>query len=363
MKDIHQLKLLVRLRRVAVPLLGLLLLLLAGYGLWAAIHTITTHRRIRSEHIGEPRSYALLWDGIGIATESGVRTVHTVDLSTGKALSRDYRWIASAPRIDEALPYAVFCDLDGRRGYLDARTGKEVIEGRWTRAWNFSEGVGAVVDDKARLGFIAPDGTYVIPPSFRYRSGVDFLFRNGYCPVSGENGLLGFIDTAGGWVHPPSFQDVRPAGKDAWLVKGDGGWGLMDRDLSWLCPPACSAIRILPDRDRIAYFTEGGVKQLRTFEGDVIEPFVVDCAMPLYPDEDSPDGISTDFLWFSVDEKLGLMDATTGEVILPAIFDDVDYMSGNDCFICCRLGEDGSESILFDTRERTVLNPVKSDQR
>lgn len=363
MKDTHQLKLLVRLRRVAVPLLGLFLLLLAGYGLWAAIRTATLRHRIHKEHAGDPRSYALLWDGVGVATEAGVRTVHTVDLSTGKALSRDYLWIASAPRANETLPYAVFCDRDGRRGYLDARTGKEVIAGRWTRAWNFSEGKGAVVDDEARLGFIGPDGTYVIPPSFRYRSGVDVLFRNGYCPVSGENGLLGFIDTAGGWVHPPSFKVVRPAGEDAWLVQGNEGWGLLGRDLAWLSPPVSETIRPLPGKERLAYFTEGGVKQLRTFQGEVIEPFVVDSAMPLYPDENTPDGTPTEFLWFIVDERMGLMDAETGDVILPAIFDDVDYMFGNDRIICCRLAEEGSESVLFDTRERTILNPGKSGLR
>ena len=89
----------------------------------------------------------------------------TYNKLTDKRLSPKVRWISCVPERDSLT---VFCDKEGKRGYLNVNTGKVVINGQYNHAWHFSEGLAAVVADNGKVGFINYDNEMVIPAVYDY---------------------------------------------------------------------------------------------------------------------------------------------------------------------------------------------------
>ncbi len=84
----------------------------------------------------------------------------TYNKITDERLSPMVRWISCVPERDSLT---VFCDTEGKRGYLNVNTGRVVIDGQYKHAWHFSEGLTAVVADNGKVGFINYDNEMVIP--------------------------------------------------------------------------------------------------------------------------------------------------------------------------------------------------------
>jgi hypothetical protein len=110
---------------------------------------------------------------------------------------------------------------DGKRGYISAETGKEVVKPIYKRAWidDMETGLAACVNGDYKLGFInAKTGETVIPFQFdfdvdyntgRYDQPVfDYVFCNGICIVPGEGGKLGMIDKTGKLLLPIEYVDI-----------------------------------------------------------------------------------------------------------------------------------------------------------
>lgn len=128
------------------------------------------------------------------------------NIVTGKTTIKDIKvdWTASSGT--DTL--AVFCAED-RRGFFNVNTGKIVIEPKYRKAWNFSNGL-AGVQKNGYVGFLDPKGNVVIDFKFPYYGNPlsNFVFKNGYCVVADSTGKCGVINTKGEWVIDPVYDNV-----------------------------------------------------------------------------------------------------------------------------------------------------------
>jgi hypothetical protein len=149
---------------------------------------------------------------------------------------------------------------DGKRGYISAETGEEVVKPIYKRAWidDIETGLAACVNRDNKLGFInAQTGETVIPFQFdfdedcntgRYGQPVfDYVFCNGICIVPGEGGLLGMIDKTGKLLLPIEYVDIinwRDKNTPNIILKKYAGansdyqyiYGVCDRNFNMIVP-------------------------------------------------------------------------------------------------------------------------------
>lgn len=177
-----------------------------------------------------------------------------------------------AVSLDEAM-LLIIDEKDAKRKYLDVKGDNVVLlPGVYDHAWRFSEGMAAVVFDGS-IGFINDKGIFVIYPTFalpqydipEYKQRgingvvvnyniwssktmglnkyVDFIFQNGLCPMSGDNGLFGFINKKGEWVVEPEYSYIG-ALKDGYrIVRKEDKYGIMDANLKLVVPMKFAKIR------------------------------------------------------------------------------------------------------------------------
>lgn len=69
-------------------------------------------------------------------------TVRVRSKKTARYTTNKLRWVAGTPERDSLT---VFCDKDGFRGYINVNTGEIVFPAQYSKAWQFSEGLGAVL--------------------------------------------------------------------------------------------------------------------------------------------------------------------------------------------------------------------------
>jgi hypothetical protein len=91
--------------------------------------------------------------------------------------------------------------------YIDA-TGKKVIDKRFYRGWDFSEGLAAAMDKAGgKWGYIDTKGTFAITPRFSSSSGnYVWPFENDMAKIE-VAGRYGYIDHSGDFVIHPEFLD------------------------------------------------------------------------------------------------------------------------------------------------------------
>ena len=129
------------------------------------------------------------------------------NIVTGETTIKDIKvdWTSSSG-VDTL---AVFC-ADGKRGYFNVNTGKIVIEPKYRRAWNFSEGI-AAVQLNGFIGFLNTKGEVEIGFNYPYYGNPlsSFVFRNGHCVVADSTGKCGVIDKTGKWDIEPIYDNVE----------------------------------------------------------------------------------------------------------------------------------------------------------
>lgn len=281
----------------------------------------------------------------------------TYNKSTDKRISPKMRWISGVPERDSLT---VFCDKEGNRGYINVNTGEVVIDGQYKHAWHFSEGLAAVVADNGKVGFINHDNEMVIPAVYDYVSDYDYLFRDGFCilPDGGTN-KYGAIDTLGKMKVPMEYSRIfKTYEESTWYIRKDGKCGLADKNMDIIFEPIYDNITSQP-WDGNAYLTLNGVKQLVTFDGEVLLPFVVDEVLPMQyisgVDEEGHD-VYEQHPYLSavlVDYKhWGVMDSRTGKTVLPAIYSDLDLVSKD--LIMAEVDGNEENNILFTVAGKRV---------
>lgn len=286
-------------------------------------------------------------------------TAYTYDYVRDKRLSPKLKWISTMPERDSLT---VFCDKKGLRGFINVNTGLIEIEGQYECAWHFSEGLAAVVGKEDKVGFINHDNELVIPMEFDRVAGNEYIFRNGYCVIQDkESRKWGVIDTKGEWKLRPEFDYISQSFcSDGYAIVHKGPFeGVLDEYMNFIFEPVYDDVSMYAP-EGTAYLRKGGVKQLVAFDGEVLEPFVVDSTEPMmYPYGKDEEGKTMyrqhpSLVSFSVGpDNCGVMDSRTGKVLIPAVYDYVSMISEH------LIGADlysGREKIIFTaTGKRTNL--------
>lgn len=234
----------------------------------------------------------------------------------------------------------------GLRGYLNANTGRVVIPEQYHRAWVFSEGLAAVVDESGKVGFINKDNDVVLPFVYPYnrKTSVDYLFHDGLCTMVDEQGMCGLIDAEGGWIINPTYDYIwAPLFGKYRIAKQNGKFGVLDKDLKPLFPMIYDNVEFAGVQESDGVFiVKEGIKQQVAFDGSIIQPFVVDGVAPLHfqqriapivVSDDYDSSIKTeattlsDYMSYWVGNHCGVLNAKTGMVVIPAVYNDVDMIS------------------------------------
>lgn len=249
------------------------------------------------------------------------------------------RWVAQAPERDSLT---VFCDKNGKRGFLNVNTGKIVIGGKYAHAWVFSDGLAAVVEPDGKMGFIDRTGEYVIAPKFDYKLSHDYVFRHDLCCIADHDGKQGLIARDGEWILPQEYSSIEyVAEADMFIPAMDGKCGLVRNgscewvypleydDIHWTDAPAGKGFILYRDYQAVHV----------AVDGSVITPFVVDetAAMKyktkFHSDVADEYEISDKVIAFEVCDLWGVMDKHTGKVLIPAMYGSV-YMASEDILQC-----------------------------
>lgn len=278
--------------------------------------------------------------------------VATYNKITDERLSPKVRWISCVPERDSLT---VFCDKEGKRGYLNVNTGKVVINGQYKHAWHFSEGLAAVVADNGKVGFINYDNEMVIPAVYDYVVDYDYIFEDGICVlVDGLTNKCGAIDRQGNMKLPMEYSRIFKAyNESTWYIRKDGKCGLTDSDMNIIFEPVYDNIRS-NSSDNNAYLTLNGVKQLVSFDGEVILPFVIDQTWPLkymvkYHDDMADEYELHPYLVeVMIDYNChGVMDSRSGKMVIPAIYSDITMISKD--LLMAEVNGDEENNVVFTT--------------
>lgn len=283
--------------------------------------------------------------------------VRVKNKKTGEYTTPKLKWVSGTPQRDSLT---VFCDKEGKRGYLNVNTGVIVIPAQYSKAWQFSEGLGAVLGEGNRIGFIDKENNLVIGYEIPYDKGMDYIFKDGYCVVKFwevEGYRYGAYAKDGHMVMGWNYTRIDNPDENGYrIVANEDGCWLYDRDFNKVLPDTYDAIQMARGNEGI-YVTKNHVKQLLSFDGKVLEPFIIDSTYKLkymtkYNDDEADEyKLVTDILVYRVDSWEGLMDARTGKVITPAKYWSFEMISKD--LISAELGY-GEEGVIMDKRGRVV---------
>ena len=285
------------------------------------------------------------------------RTVRVKNQKTGHYTTEKIRWVSDVPRRDSLT---VYCDTEGKRGFLNVNTGEIAIRAQYRKAWQFSEGLGAVLGDNDNIGFINSDNQLVIDCMIPFEKGMDYIFKDGFCiaafweidqyryAVYAKDGsqVLGWNYTR---IDEPDSKGYR-------IVANEDGYWLFDRYFNPVLPDRYDNIEVAQGNEGI-YVTKNHVKQLLDFDGTVIDPFIIDNTYMLsylkeYNSYDTEEyELISDIVVYQVDNWEGLMDAHTGKIITPALYWSFEMISKD--LIRARLGY-SDECVVLDRRGRRI---------
>ena len=254
------------------------------------------------------------------------------DTEENKCILKDLKWVSGIPKRDSLT---VFCNEDGKRGFLNINTGRVEIEATYSHAWHFSQGIAAVVDDSGKLGFIDHDGNVVIPMQYDYDEECDYVFVDGHCamPDTGTD-LWGVIGLSGECVIPYEYECLSyDDTHHSWISRKDGYEGLWDSTLQEIFPNEYDEI-CFTDKTGEVYLVKDGLQQLVAYDGTVIQPFVISGTWTLsYKEYDAEldENIYVQhpyLVGYQVATYMsGVMDSRTGKVVVPALYSRVSLIS------------------------------------
>lgn len=290
-------------------------------------------------------------------------TVRIYNKATKDYTTKKILWVSGTPCEGDSL--TVFCDKEGKRGFLNIKTGEITIPAQYTKAWNFSEGLAAVLGGNGRIGFINAYNQLVVDYIIPFEEGTDYIFKDGYCKVCFHNnegdcnyalycrdGSLA-LDWNHTFIGEPNKQGYR-------IVAYGDDYRILDRDLRQVLPEVYEMAKLASGNNGV-YVTKNHIKQLLSFDGTIIEAFVVDgtrrLELPVRDDagDDLVNSMDKDVLVYVVDGWEGLMDVRTGRIITPASYRHISLISK--ALIQAQLGNT-DESVVLDKKGQ-VASSVK----
>jgi hypothetical protein len=252
---------------------------------------------------------------------------------TRKYTTAKLRWVSDAPVDDSLAVYAV----PNKRGFINVNTGNIAIDAEtnnYSKAWVFSEGLAAVVQD-GKIGFINALNEVVIPFKFDYSTkcrmyDVGYLFHNGYCIMTNANGDLGLIDRAGNWVVEPTYDEVWAPHESGYrIVVKENRYGVLDSKCAMTYPVEYGYITIASDG---FVLTKCGRMWKVDFVGNVVQPFMYsDTSYINYPIGYNDNGeviyAISNFAKYEILGCYGVINLATGEPITPAIYSAINVLT------------------------------------
>ena len=124
--------------------------------------------------------------------------------------------------------------VDGKGGYID-KTGKFVIPPKFRVNHPFQEGLGIVGFNFDEIGFINQAGEIVIQPQYGYMAGTGF--KEGLSVVAFAYGKYGYIDQQGTLVIEMKFEEASAFSEGLASVKMDGKYGYIDKEGKFVIAP------------------------------------------------------------------------------------------------------------------------------
>ena len=329
-------------------------------GLFAALIIACAIREQINDHYGKDAHY---WDrnlseNICVHVFSNMN-VRVYDRKAEKYVTPNLEWVASIPDKDSLT---VFCDKDGKRGFLNVNTGKITIEGKYEHAWIFSEGLAAVVEPNGKMGFIDGSGEYVIAPEIDYIDSHDYVFKHNVCCIENSEGNQGLLSRDGKWVLPQEYSYIDYiAAADMFVPEKDGKEGLlMNGSFEWVYPVEYDNISWTDAPSGHGFILYKDFRSWHvSLDGTVIDEFLVDDTRVLKymvkynSDVEDEYAISDKVVSFKVHGLWGVMDKQTGKVLIPAKYGNVEMVSKN--IIKCSLESGQSEdSVLYDLTGKKI---------
>ena len=284
-------------------------------------------------------------------------TVRLWDKANGRYTTKKLRWVSGEPCAGDSL--TVFCDLEGWRGFVNVRTGEIVIPAQYRKAWNFSEGIAAVLGEDNKVGFIDKDNQLVIDYIIPYQSGEDYVFKGGYCRAmhsEDQHDRCALYRKDGSLALEWNYIELEGSECGYRIVRDSTGCWLLDQNLRKVLPQAYDTMKFSGHNS--VYATKNHIKQLIAYDGTVIEPFVIDgCTSTYYCIDDfEGDGYTIEeekeIMVYFMDKRVGLMDAITGKIITPARYLSIRQISPE--LFLAKIGDLDGESVLLDRKGRVV---------
>lgn len=293
--------------------------------------------------------------------EHTTTTVRLKEVNTGKYLTPELSTIFT-DNIKDSI--TVFFHNE-KRGFLNVYTGEVVVPAKFDRAWVFSEGLGAVVMD-SKVGFVNSKGEFIIPCQYNYlrdyKNKIDFLFKDGFCTVTNDNGKHGLIDKTGKWVVDPEYDYInKPVNGFRIIQKGDN-YGLLDSTLTLRFPIKYSWVTLNKEG---ALVTHNGVQQLIAYDGKtVLQPLVINSSEELWYQTDHINSecehvskLST-YRKYLIPNGCGLLDTQNNKIKTLGIYKDIQAIT-NELFEC-ELQWPNTGSVLINSKGEILNNTTTS---
>lgn len=348
-----------------------LVFFLAGMGLYTALNWVkysarhAYHAYIKDDLYDSYNDTYVLSEELRFY-ENGAHSYICDRTAKRKKVLRDIFWVAGVNREDSLLCFA----KDGYRGFLNRHTGEVVVPAnRYRKAWLFSEGKAAVMDEDSTIKFINTTGKEVINTRSKYvplPQGRGIQFRNGQCALMGPNGSWGLMDKSGRWTVVPQYDDILTTGMGFWVVDSCGKKGVLNGNLQQVLPPLYKDIRVCSYG--IEALDEDYVRHLLSHDGREVCPFTYtdirnlvytarieeeDCAMEISPYKVYQTTYSEDD---SV--RVGLL-SPGGYPVTPPSYTSIRAVNAN-VFRCFYGGEDVDEglSVLVNDKGQVIDGPI-----
>ena len=218
-----------------------------------------------------------------------------------------------------------------KRGYINLHTGRIVIPAQYDRAWNFSEGLAAVIKD-GEISFINEQGEVAIPATFPFYFDDDhadyaFQFPGGLCVMINREHKWGLINTRGEWAVEPIYTQIDKLHRGYHIVSDGTHYGLLTETGKIALPLEYDIVRHSSDCQGF-FIAKDGYAKIIDKELNTIVPFAHDGLCQLYyiheyrptQEYDQYGNLITDtpeFWRYDVGAGSGVMDRY-GNVIIPA---------------------------------------------
>jgi hypothetical protein len=213
-----------------------------------------------------------------------------------------------------------------KRGFFRYDTGEALCEPVYDKAWNFNEGIAAIEKD-GYVSFINKDFKPAFNKRFKIVRASDdwpeaITFQKGQCRLTVSPDSIGVLNAKGQWVIEPKYQFISELSTDSCrVVKLANKFGIIDYKGIVVIEPYYDAIRI--PKPGVAIVAKDGIQKQISFDGTVLLDFIYDDIAEF--DNESSNGYEL----YKVNGKWGVLHKKDCAVIIPALYESIEYLSGD----------------------------------